>query len=67
MPCNEIDLGQYNYCDGVDLSATIDGPIDVLYLQTSRECNYATGNFGILEIGEYVFTFEGANYKFEVV
>jgi hypothetical protein len=67
MPCIQTDLGQFNYCDGVDVSETIDGPVDLLYLQTSRQCNYATGNFGILEKGEYVFTFEETNYKFEVV
>ena len=67
MACEYTNLGTYDYCDGVDLSATITGEVSLLFIQTSRECTYADGNFGTIERGEYVFSFDSTNYYFKVI
>lgn len=67
MACEFNNLGSFEYCDCVNVSEFIDGPVDVLFLQTSRNCTFQNGDFGQLETGQYVFAFQDTNYEFSVV
>jgi hypothetical protein len=66
--CDTVDLGQFDYCDGVVISdPVIVGDVSVESLTTAFTCTYSDGDFGSLGVGFYIFSYDDINYIFEVI
>lgn len=65
MICDKTDLGDFEYCDGVNIEF-VDSTVVVKNIETKYRCAYDDGDFGKLNPGHYYFDFEDNQYTFQV-